>query len=140
MVIADKNHATVSWNNDFWGTAYFSVAGINACGEGGFSQALVITVDNSLMRINTPGSEYQSLIIYPNPSSGMINLNLNGPLAEKMKIGIYNLLGSLVLLREGIPMGDRQTLTLDLSSLPKGIYVLTLTGDNYSQTRKLIIQ
>ncbi|MCK9399352.1 MAG: C25 family cysteine peptidase [Bacteroidales bacterium] len=140
MVIADQNNATVSWDSTFMGTAYISVAGTNECGEGGLSEAFEVTVDNSLVSINTPNAVNPGLVIYPNPSSGVINLDVSGPHADNMKIGIYNLLGSSVLIRDGIHMGDRQVLTLDLSSLPNGIYILTLIGDNYSQTRKLIIQ
>jgi len=140
MVIADQNNATVNWDSTFMGTAYISVAGINECGEGSLSEAFEVTVDNSLVGVNTPNAINPGLIIFPNPSSGVINLDVSLPHADNLKVGIYNLLGSSVLIREGIHMGDQQVLTLDLSSLPKGIYILTLIGDNYNQTRKLIIQ
>jgi hypothetical protein len=140
IIIADQNNATISWDSDFMGTAYISVAGTNECGEGGLSEAIEVTVDNSLVSVNAPEALNPGLVIFPNPSSGVINVNVSGPHTDNLKVSIYNLLGSSVLIREGIHLGDRQVLTLDLSSLPKGIYVLTLKGDNYSQTRKLIIQ
>jgi hypothetical protein len=138
-VIASQNHATVSWTANFTGTAYISVAGSNSCGVGSFSAAFEITVDNSLVNINTPDPADQGLAIYPNPSSGLVTLQISSSTSKDMKLAVYNLLGSPVLLREINQKPDRQ-LKLDLSDLPKGIYVLTVTGTNYSQTRKLIIQ
>ena len=45
-ITASGMEATVDWNEDFGGTAYLTVAGINDCGEGSPSDALAVNVSN----------------------------------------------------------------------------------------------
>jgi hypothetical protein len=73
--------------------------------------------------------------IFPNPTTGLLNIQCNTPNAE---LKIYNPFGSLIL---------HQTLnsklqTLNLSTQPKGIYFIELTADNRREVRnylKLIV-
>ncbi len=51
-ITASGMNATVSWSDDFAGTASLTVAGTNDCGEGDPSEALVITVENPAPEIS----------------------------------------------------------------------------------------
>jgi len=74
-------------------------------------------------------------VIYPNPSSGVVNLELNSDLNEG-NIEVKDVLGRVVYTQR---LGTKQRdIQLDLSKL-KGVYfILMLDGDSVS-TDKIVI-
>lgn len=80
----------------------------------------------------------ERLIVFPNPSNGIFNLELT----EKMKAGdwlldLFNLQGELILQRAIDPM--QKQIILDLSNYSSGIYFLELKSDNKILSKKLIL-
>jgi hypothetical protein len=67
--------------------------------------------------------------IYPNPTHN--TLSIEGVDALKQDIRIYNVLG--VEVGHEIPTNQKQDnrLVLDLSSLPMGVYFITIEGQSY---------
>jgi hypothetical protein len=78
-------------------------------------------------------------MIIPNPSAGKFRLIMNTD-AGNMKVTIYNLLGVKVYdgLFEPAARFDMEK-EIDISSQPKGIYILLVTGDKVSGSQKVII-
>lgn len=77
--------------------------------------------------------EKPSLIsIYPNPSSGYLSIEL--PLNSELEI--INLNGKIIRRL----VADSETITIDISGLSKGLYVLNITSDNKTITKKVIKQ
>jgi|GEM_PF-6040014 len=76
------------------------------------------------------------LVIYPNPSSGVVNLELNSDLNEG-NIEVKDVLGRVVYTQR---LGTKQRdIQLDLSKL-KGVYfILMLDGDRLVSTDKIVI-
>lgn len=73
-----------------------------------------------------------TISIYPNPTSGLLNISgYHGVL----DVVISNTQGQ-VILRSVI----KDQATLDLSTLPKGVYMIRLTGTTGSRTEKLVIK
>ncbi len=72
------------------------------------------------------------LKIYPNPAIDRLFIDCNERMYLKMQI--YNAIGELILQRE-LNNGMNN---IDVSSLSKGVYVIKLTGDNWTVQRKLI--
>ncbi len=78
-----------------------------------------------------------SFSVYPNPTTGSLTLTLSkGEGIGAVKI--YNVLGECVLYQQLIT--NNQQLTLDVSSLPAGIYFVQLKTENENATRKIIMQ
>lgn len=75
-----------------------------------------------------------NLNIYPNPSSGIVNISL--PDNNDAKCHIYSLAGALVHKVNLKPDTER----LDLSSLAKGIYLLTIVQNGKNYYNKLHIK
>lgn len=74
--------------------------------------------------------------VFPNPTSGIININFQIDGNEKINIEavLFDVSGKLVKT-------DRlfhQKESLDYSNLTKGVYILKLTGRNFSETLKII--
>lgn len=88
----------------------------------------------------TKPAEERSLLVYPNPSTGIVHISINGFEGRKVELRVLNVIGS-VIYREAITeLNDRFTKTLDLSKFASGLYYVKLDGDNASQMRKLVIR
>lgn len=71
--------------------------------------------------------------IYPNPASDLITINSKNVIDT---IEIYNLLGERVVLKGA----NKSKLTLNISSLSKGIYLVKLKKEHQEFYKKLIIE
>ncbi|KAA3439907.1 T9SS type A sorting domain-containing protein [Rufibacter hautae] len=84
--------------------------------------------------------EDQSLSVYPNPSSGVITISLEGFEGKKTDLRIMNVIGNVVY-REVIQDPDTHYMkVLDLNKLSKGLYYVKLEAPSYSEVRKVILK
>ena len=72
------------------------------------------------------------LFLYPNPTTGQVQMKLNG----NMKVYVYSMSGEIIKSYQ-MPVGER---ILDLSFLPAGMYQVRATVDGDYFSSKLIIQ
>ena len=73
--------------------------------------------------------------MYPNPASDYIELSLPGKLDNKV-ISIYTLYGKMITQYKLDATAEESL--IDISQLPKGIYILNLNSDQKNWTKKLI--
>jgi Secretion system C-terminal sorting domain len=80
-----------------------------------------------------------TLSTYPNPASSEVSLNISSPVAGTATISLYSANGSLVQ-RQHIQVKNGSTLAkMNLSSLSKGMYMITLeNANNQTISQKLI--
>jgi len=74
--------------------------------------------------------------VYPNPSRGKINFSTNINSATSAYIKIYNNLGQLLFEKEILNFEEE----VDVSTLPKGMYILELDSKEFRNTQKLLIE
>lgn len=87
-----------------------------------------------------PGGDDRTLVVYPNPSTGIVHLTISGFEGKKVEISVRNVIGT-VLYRETITdLSERATRTLDLTHFANGLYYVKLESDNASQLSKLVIR
>ncbi len=91
-----------------------------------------IDVPSGTTGINSIGEN--DIEIYPNPSNGLININISNP-PTKTSVLVYNLLGEMVFQSQNIVQSN--TLNLALNS---GIYFITIVSDHSKSTQKIIVQ
>ncbi len=77
----------------------------------------------------------EHITIYPNPSSGIVNLITEG-IQSPNEVQIRDVSGKL-LLRLPFSKGEKN---LDLSELPAGVYAITIIGNSNHYTHQLILQ
>ncbi len=83
-----------------------------------------------------------SFSVYPNPASTHLTLQsmVNG---QCLMFSVYNTTGQLVLqskiINHALPAGRQESL-INVSSLPSGIYYVTLESESARATQKIIIQ
>ena len=86
------------------------------------------------------GNPIKGLTCYPNPAQDRVNLGFNLAQADSFGLEVYDLQGRLakvyprILLSAGF-----QERSIDVSDLPKGMYVLKMTNDSYGVSTKLVI-
>ena len=75
--------------------------------------------------------------VYPNPASGILHLHFTGTVNEKAKVTMTSFMGVLVYEKD-LQM-DNKTLTVDVSSLEAGAYILRITSKNYNFYTNVIV-
>jgi hypothetical protein len=75
--------------------------------------------------------------VYPNPSTGPLNISI--PQGGLYQLELTNVLGQLVVKDEVYTNGS-EILEKDLSQLQNGVYLLNISGENYSHTTKITIR
>lgn len=75
--------------------------------------------------------------VYPNPTSGIIILELNQNTGKKTEVSVLNLIGAEVLRKE---LTNVDNCMIDLSNQVSGIYLLKVFIDNQQYIVKLVIR
>jgi hypothetical protein len=78
----------------------------------------------------------EALKIYPNPSSGQITLSFAEMPTDSFSVSVADALGKTVYSKTHPAQGN---LSIDLQSLPKGFYLLTVSNRNKVTTQKVVI-
>ena len=76
------------------------------------------------------------IILSPNPTSGVVNIDLNGMKSISSSVTVLNCQGKPVMVKQL----TGSTATLDLSSFSKGVYFVRIQTENGIQTEKVILQ
>ncbi len=77
--------------------------------------------------------------LFPNPTSGDLNIDVELVRNADVQLAIYNLQGSKVYLRNMPSVGQFKE-NLDLSHLPAGVYVVQVSTQNQRFSKKVVIK
>jgi photosystem II stability/assembly factor-like uncharacterized protein len=83
--------------------------------------------------------EVDNSLVYPNPSNGIINVHLSIAIAGT-EVSIYDMLGNEVYKTTINTTVVNKSMSIDISTMQKGMYLLNIKGGNNNQVQKLIIQ
>jgi chitodextrinase len=83
--------------------------------------------------INETSSISNDFKIYPNPSSGEFNISFDNPKGD-YSLEIYSLIGQKVFEKE-----NTQSTTISVPNLQKGMYLVKITKDSKTATKKIEI-
>jgi hypothetical protein len=86
-----------------------------------------------------PETEAKQLLVYPNPTNGIVHLTLAGFKGKKMELRIMNVIGNVVYRELMTEPDDRFTKTIDLTKYANGLYYVKLQSEDFSEIRKIII-
>jgi len=78
-----------------------------------------------------------SFKLYPNPSTGIINVQSNN-LTETVAIAIYNLQGQVLLSENKTP--ENGTISFDVSGLSTGVYFIKIVLEDVSVIKRIVKQ
>ncbi len=81
-----------------------------------------------------------SIVAYPNPSSGIINLKLESVNNEIIEIKISGINGNVIYFEENVSINKSLNKQIDLRNFANGVYTLFVIGENYIVDEKIILQ
>lgn len=110
------------------------------------------TTEDHWIRVNTDVSEVTRGVgiedelnglsrfdLFPNPTSGQLNLDIELERSTSLQVAIYNLQGSKVYL-QNLPTTAQYKEQLDLSHLPAGMYVVQVSTPTFRSSKKVVIK
>jgi len=120
--------ADVHWVSNWAGEALIGVRGMNVCGYSDWAVPFAVHTFNCLGLADNE-SAATILKIYPNPSKGVLNvefMSLN--IMDELSINIWDVYGRKMF--DAIISGSCETIRFDISFLPDGIYIITLSDQS----------
>jgi len=101
--------------------------------------AIITNIFNSTfeVQLSTPEFSPGNLLIYPNPSNGLVYINTQNTTENLQAIQLYDVLGKTILSSENL---SAKQSTIDVSALSKGVYMIEITTENnFKQTKRLVV-
>ncbi len=89
--------------------------------------------------INTIADNNAGLKVYPNPSNGKINFDLDILTSGEYTLSVFNIMGQKVY-SDKINVKGHFTNSINLSAFGKGIYMFTIIGQNQNLEKKIVIE
>ena len=119
--------------------------------DGDAEVTLTLTADNgcddtpvsktiSLIGYATPEWVMPSFELFPNPTDGKVNLVVGETQQGKAMVEVYNLLGERMMAKNIGGLQGGETITLDLNCLASGLYIIKLSTENGSCTKKVSVR
>jgi PKD repeat protein len=102
----------------------------------GFSSSLTIKPLTCLVEIDEFLSEF-NVSIYPNPTTGLVSINLGDIEAKNINIEIYDILGRKSEVKEYKESFGEYS--IDLSDKPDGMYIIRIKTGKYVINKKLLL-
>lgn len=113
-------------------TTAFSCGPLTADNPFGEMEDYTVIIDAPL---STPGFNANSFSMYPNPTTGLVNIQFANQILVK-SINVYSVSGQLVLSQEFNANSD--TYTIDVQRAATGVYIVKMETENGTQIRRLI--
>ena len=79
-----------------------------------------------------------SVLMFPNPTTNVVNFKFAEGSADKLILKITNTTGQIVKTQEVNTVNGM--ISVDINSLSKGVYTVSLTGDNTRYVNKLVVK
>ncbi|HIA06597.1 MAG TPA: T9SS type A sorting domain-containing protein, partial [Flavobacteriales bacterium] len=112
------------------------VAGVTVTDNNGCTSISYIYVDSVVMSVQEFALEID-IVVYPNPSTGEVNIRFANTKDKELSITVYDLSGKLI--HEDV-MREKHTdvFTMDLSQHKNGIYFIRVIDENSNVVAKKI--
>ena len=117
------------------GTYYVTVTVTNACGSDTYGDSVTLTTVG-LEEIAGLGT----IAVYPNPSNGIFQLDVNFNEAADLDIVVVNMLGEEVAVKEINASNGIHSDVIDLSTSASGVYFLKVISDNNTISTHVLVK
>jgi PKD repeat protein len=84
-------------------------------------------------------NSFEAVSVSPIPSTGVITIKFNQLVSNQMTLCVYNSVGSLVYKSSYNTLSEKETIKVDLSNYPKGVYFISTESLNYKEHKKIIL-
>jgi len=132
-ISGDSITGTVTWSQDFEGTATVTVRSVNYCGESNWSQPYFVQV-YSCIGIPEQGKNGVTLKVYPNPAKDYAVFEIKG-LKGNGNILIMNIFGETVATERA----THEKTVVKLRGLDSGLYYYRVDNDVNVLSGKIVV-
>jgi hypothetical protein len=92
-----------------------------------------------MVGVTTPES-FENLTVYPNPAHEILNIEFNSPKVQNVNLSLATITGNNITTDLFRSVSGNFKTTLDISGLPRGIYLLNLRSEQGNSVQKIVIQ
>lgn len=85
--------------------------------------------------LSTADNIFNQMVVYPNPTKGILNVNLNTLTESETQYTIYDIQGRMILSKKS----NASVETLNIENFASGIYVLSVENGNKKTTKKIVL-
>lgn len=82
----------------------------------------------------------RALVVYPNPTTGKLNLDIRGLNFDNMSIEVFNTVGELVLVENHTKVDSQSKYSMDITGAASGIYLVRISTDQGVITKRVTLQ
>jgi len=146
----DESGISVDWtpsDREDWENVYVPLNEI--AGDGNYRIAIKVKASNSnnlyidnlelfIQDIAQPTRiPANSFYIFPNPTNRLLNIVFDRNESEPIKLSLFDLSG-IPYFEQFYPNTLNQTYTLDLTTIPMGMYILQIEGQGFKEVKRVI--
>jgi hypothetical protein len=133
------------WQQTYGGESFDAGYGIEQTFDGGYiitgvraGQIYLLKLDGNgmLAGVTDFNSPHPGFIIYPNPASDLVKISIPETIQGECKLRMYDARGTLVLEKN---MLNNDLETVDLQTLPAGVYQVQIMSENHGWYHQKII-
>ncbi len=146
---AENPGSTYLWSNDL--TTQTIVADTLGLGYGTYSYSVEVTTEFGCVTDGGVEIEFKNctsidehnsvdISIYPNPSSGIFNIELTSNTNNPIDIKVVNIVGKTVFYTDNIIVSGTHTEKIDISNLADGNYNIVVTNNGVSTVSKIVLR
>lgn len=80
----------------------------------------------------------REIVMFPNPTNGIVNIGLDDVLDKTLDISIYTVTGQSIYQAKQSSSEEKLNTTIDISTMPSGIYFVKVIVDDSEYTQRII--
>lgn len=91
------------------------------------------------IEVEVPVFEKTGFAMFPNPASDLLTMDVNMTADRAVKVAVSDITGKIMLVNSYQLQKDFNRITLDVSTLPAGVYLVRIENGDINGVQKLII-
>jgi len=99
-----------------------------------------LAFSGSVTGIENHASFVSNMVVFPNPSTETINVNLNLKSSQKVSIELTDITGKLILSKDAGTLIGEAKQTLNVNNISKGTYLVRVLTESGIEVRKIVIE
>ena len=99
-----------------------------------------LAFSGSVTGIENHASVVTNMVVFPNPSTETINVNLNLKTSQKVSIELTDITGKLILTKDAGILACESKQTININSISKGTYLVRVITESGVEVRKIVIE
>jgi len=125
------NSIIVKWSTGSVGVVQVTEKGNNLCN--GTLKTYPVGIWNTSVNNIVNQNE---ILLYPNPANNVLKIQYLGKNLNDFQVAIFDVLGKNIL-NQKVSISNKEEQSLDITHLPKGIYFVKITGNQFSVSKTI---